>query len=54
MSIPDYQSLMHPLLTFGSDGTEKNINDAMNAISDQFKLTEEERHQLLPVRHQHL
>ena len=48
MSISDYQSLMHPLLTFGSDGTEKNINDAINAISDQFKLTEEERHQLLP------
>jgi restriction endonuclease Mrr len=48
MSIPDYQSLMRPLLAFGSDGTEKNINDAIKAIADQFKLTDDERNQLLP------
>lgn len=48
MSIPDYQSLMRPLLAFGSDGSEKNINDAIKSIADQLKLTEEERNQLLP------
>lgn len=48
MSIPDYQSLMRPLLAFASDGREKNINDAINGIADQLKLTPEERNQLLP------
>ena len=48
MSIPDYQSLMRPLLDFGSDGSEKNINDAIKSIADQLKLTDEERNQLLP------
>ena len=47
-SIPDYQSLMRPLLAFGLDGSEKNINDAIKSIADQLKLTEEERNQLLP------
>ena len=48
MTIPDYQSLMLPLLNFGSDGSEKNINDAIKGIADQLKLTDEERDQLLP------
>jgi restriction system protein len=48
MTIPDYQSLMRPLLAFGSDGSEKNINDAIKGIADQLKLTDDERHQLLP------
>jgi restriction system protein len=48
MTIPDYQSLMRPLLAFDSDGSEKNINDAIKGIADQLKLTDDERHQLLP------
>jgi restriction system protein len=48
MPIPDYQSLMLPLLAFASDGSEKNINDAIKGIADQLKLTAEERSQLLP------
>ena len=48
MPIPDYQSLMRPLLAFGSDGSEKNISDAINGIANQLGLTEDERHQLLP------
>ena len=48
MSIPDYQSLMRPLLAFASDGSEKNINDGIKGITDQLKLTDDERHQLLP------
>jgi len=39
---------MRPLLAFGSDGSEKNINDAIKGIADQLKLTDDERHQLLP------
>jgi restriction system protein len=48
MAIPDYQSLMRPLLEFASDGVEKNINDAIDGIAKQLNLSDEERHQLLP------
>ena len=48
MPIPDYQSLMRPLLAFASNGSEKNINDAIKGIANQLGLTEEERDQLLP------
>jgi restriction system protein len=48
MPIPDYQSLMLPLLAFASDGSEKNMSDAIKGIADQLKLTAEERSQLLP------
>jgi restriction system protein len=47
MTIPDYQSLMRPLLAFGADGKEKNINDAINGIAKQLNLSEEELHQLV-------
>jgi restriction system protein len=42
MTIPDYQSLMRPLLAFASDGSERNINDAIKGIADQLKLTDDE------------
>lgn len=48
MSIPDYQSLMRPLLAFAADGSEKNINNAIKGIADQLKLSDDERNQLLP------
>ena len=46
--IPDYQSFMRPLLTFASDGKEKDIKGAISALADQFQIPEAERHQLLP------
>jgi restriction system protein len=48
LSIPDYQTLMRPLLEFGADGSEKNINEAIQQLADQFGLTPQEREQLLP------
>ena len=48
MPIPDYQSLMRPLLAYSEDGTEKNIRDAVSAIAKQMNLSEEEKDQLLP------
>jgi len=48
MALPDYQMLMRPLLAFGADGKEKNINDAIRALSQEFKLSTEEQNQLLP------
>ena len=48
MGIPDYQSLMLPLLQFLADGKEHNLPEATLVLSDQFELTPEERLQLLP------
>ena len=48
MAIPDYQSLMRPLLACGQDGQEKNINDCIAKLAKQFELTDEERERLLP------
>jgi restriction system protein len=48
MSIPDYQAVMLPLLKVAADGKEHHIQDATNALADQFALTEEERKELLP------
>lgn len=48
MAIPDYQSCMRPLLAFGRDGHEKNINAAITAVADHFGLSVEEREELLP------
>ena len=48
MPVPDYQSFMRPLLAYGQDGQEKNINAAISALADEFKLTPDEREELLP------
>lgn len=48
MAIPDYQSVMLPLLRLASDGHEHTLREAVEALAEQFKLTEEERKELLP------
>jgi len=48
MAIPDYQSFMLPLLRYASDGKEHKKSDAVKDLSDEFKLTKEEREALLP------
>ncbi len=48
MAIPDYQTLMLPVLRILSDGKEHLLRDVVQQLSDQFGLTEEERRQLLP------
>ena len=48
MPIPDYQTLMLPLLRFAADGKEHPISEAITALSDEFGLSEEERSQTLP------
>jgi restriction system protein len=48
MPIPDYQTVMLPLLNIAADGQEHHIRDAINTLAAQFKLTEEERKELLP------
>lgn len=47
MPIPDYQTLMLPLLRFASDDTDHTTREAIDVIASEFKLTQDERTQLL-------
>ncbi len=47
MAIPDFQTLMLPLLRIAAPGDIK-ITDACDKLADEFHLTAEERGQLLP------
>lgn len=46
--IPNYQAIMLPLLKTVQDGKEYKLNDVVELLADKFKLTEEERKELLP------
>jgi restriction system protein len=48
MAIPDYQTIMLPLLQFAGDGKEHTLREAVEKLSDIFGLSEEERDVLLP------
>jgi restriction system protein len=48
MAIPDYQTVMLPLLDFVSDGKEHRVKSAIEALADYFGLSEDERSHLLP------
>jgi restriction system protein len=48
MAIPDYQSLMLPVLKLAADGAEHRMLDIVDTLGSQLKLTEAEREELLP------
>lgn len=48
MPIPDYQTLMLPVLQLAADKTEHKFSEAVEILADQFKLSPEERNELLP------
>ncbi|MDP1708001.1 MAG: restriction endonuclease [Gammaproteobacteria bacterium] len=48
MAIPDYQSIMLPLLRFATDGNEHPLREAIEGLSKQFGLTDAEKNELLP------
>ncbi|MGK2913494.1 MAG: restriction endonuclease [Porticoccaceae bacterium] len=48
MAIPDYQSIMLPLLRFAADGIEHSVRDAIESLSREFGLTDAENNELLP------
>lgn len=48
MSIPDYQSIMLPLLTLAGDSNEHSLREAIGRLAERFGLTPEERSALLP------
>ena len=48
MSIPDYQSIMLPLLELVQDDNEQSLRKAVDMLAEQFQLSQEERKKLLP------
>ena len=48
MTIPDYQSLMLPLLSLAADQEEHSLREAIENLADLFELTDEQRRDLLP------
>lgn len=47
MPIPDYQTLMLPLLRFASDSNDHTTCEAVDVLATEFQLTPDERAQLL-------
>jgi restriction system protein len=47
MTIPDYQTLMRPVLEVGVNG-ETSVRDCIATLADKLGLTEDERRELLP------
>lgn len=52
--IPDFQTIMLPLLEILSDGKEHSIQSVVNTISDLYKLSEEERNKYLESGNQRI
>lgn len=48
MAIPDYQTVMLPLLRFAGDRQEHSLRDTIDALGDVFRLTDDDRKELLP------
>jgi restriction system protein len=48
MAIPDYQTVMLPLLKFVADSLEHSLREAIDSLATEFSLTEAERTEMLP------
>ncbi|MFO0213888.1 MAG: winged helix-turn-helix domain-containing protein, partial [Pseudanabaena sp.] len=48
MSIPDFQSIMLPLMQLASDGKEHSFRDSVEYLAKLFKLSDDDRKELLP------
>lgn len=53
MAIPDFQSIMLPLLKYLGDEKERRIRETIEALARQFNLFPEERKELLPSGQQY-
>jgi restriction system protein len=47
MTIPDFQTIMLPLLRFASDGKDHSVHDAVIHLINHFNLSEDQQSQLL-------
>ena len=48
MAIPDYQTLMLPLLRIAADGAEHRFRSVVEQLAVEFQLTDDERKEMLP------
>lgn len=48
MAIPDFQTIMLPLLELVSDGKEYRFRDVIESISERFDLNGEDRAEAIP------
>jgi restriction system protein len=48
MPIPDYQTLMLPVLRAVNDGQEHRFRNVVEKLADEYQLTDEERNTLIP------
>ncbi len=48
MPIPDYQSLMLPLLRIASDGNEHTLSEAVEIMASQLGLSNGDRKEIIP------
>lgn len=48
MPIPDYQSVMLPLLKHAADGNDHNMPESLESLAQYFNLTPEEQEELFP------
>ena len=48
MTVPDFQSMMLPLLQFAGDDQEHTMPEARNAVAEAFSLSEDDRRERLP------
>ncbi|MBU1689364.1 MAG: restriction endonuclease [Gammaproteobacteria bacterium] len=52
MAIPDYQTLMLPVLQLASDKEEHRFRDSVESLAAKFSLSDEEKNELLPSGNQ--
>jgi len=48
MAVPDYQSLMLPVLEFAADGHEHRLREAVDSIAHTLKISDEDKQEMLP------
>jgi restriction system protein len=48
LAVPDFQSLMLPLLRIAADGKEHSLAQARGRLAEEFKLTQADQDELLP------
>jgi restriction system protein len=48
MAVPDFQSLMMPLLRIAEDGQEHSLGEARDVLAAEFRLSESDREEPLP------
>lgn len=50
--IPDYQTLMLPMLKIVADGNEHHVRNLVEVLAEKFQVTDDERKELLPSGNQ--